>query len=104
VDLNVLKPRSVVTRLIGTVADFSRKRAHGIIALGDDMKARLVARGIAEHKILVAVNWGDGCEILPAPFEEGDGVSDFCAIDAQGREEYQLAPRIRNGVSGVVSR
>src|SRR5882762_3817445 len=30
VSLNVLKPRSVVTRLIGTVADFSRKRADGV--------------------------------------------------------------------------
>jgi len=71
VDLNVMKARSVVTRLIGTVADFSRKRADGIIALGDDMKARLVARGIPEHKILVAENWADGREIVPAPFEEG---------------------------------
>ena len=42
------------------LADFSRKRADGIIALGDDMKARLVARGIPEHKILVAENWADG--------------------------------------------
>ena len=60
VDLNVLKPRSLVTRLIGALADFSRKRADGIIALGDDMKARLVARGIPEHKIVVAENWADG--------------------------------------------
>ena len=50
VDLNVLRPRSLLTRLIGIVADFSRKRADGIIALGDDMKARLVARGIFGNK------------------------------------------------------
>jgi hypothetical protein len=29
VDLKILKPRSIVTRLIGTVADFSRNRADG---------------------------------------------------------------------------
>src|SRR5215469_5401489 len=42
IDLNVLRPRSLMTRFIGTVADFSRRRADGIIALGDDMKARLI--------------------------------------------------------------
>src|SRR4029077_10910077 len=68
--LNVLKSRSVVTRLIGAVADFSRKRADGIIVLGEDMKARLVARGIPEHKIFVVENWADGREIVPAPFDE----------------------------------
>src|SRR6202021_3194399 len=47
VDLNVLKQRSIATRLIGILADIPRKRADGIIALGDDMKAGLVARGIA---------------------------------------------------------
>ena len=52
VDLNVMKPRSVVTRLIGTVADFSRKRADGIIALGDDMKARLVAAAFPSTRFL----------------------------------------------------
>src|ERR1700685_1563962 len=54
VDLNVLKQRSIATRLIGILADFPRKRADGIIALGDDMKARLVARGRAGGKIF----WG----------------------------------------------
>jgi putative colanic acid biosynthesis glycosyltransferase WcaI len=38
VDLNVLKQRSLVTRLIGILADIPRKRAEGSIALGDDMK------------------------------------------------------------------
>jgi len=71
VDLNLLKHWSIVRRLISTLADFSRNRADGIIALGDDMKARLVARGIPEHKILVAENWADGCEIRPAPFKDG---------------------------------
>jgi colanic acid biosynthesis glycosyl transferase WcaI len=91
VDLNVLKPRSAVTRLIGTVADFSRKRADGIIALGDDMKARLVARGIPEGKILVAENWADGDEILPAPFEDGPLVVHYSGTFGLAHEEQTIA-------------
>ncbi len=71
VDLNVLAEGSILTRLIGTLADFSRNRAEGVIALGDDMKTRLVARGIPEHKIRVSENWADGREIRPAPFKDG---------------------------------
>jgi glycosyltransferase involved in cell wall biosynthesis len=95
VDLNVLKPRSVVTRLIGAMADFSRKRADGIIALGDDMKARLVARGIPEHKILVAENWADGCEILPAPFEDGPLVVHYSGTFGLSHEEQTITEAMR---------
>jgi len=95
VELNVMKPRSVVTRLIGTVADFSRKRADGIIALGDDMKARLVARGIPERKILVAENWADGCEIVPAPFEEGPLVVHYSGTFGLAHEEHTITEAMR---------
>jgi glycosyltransferase involved in cell wall biosynthesis len=95
VDLNVMKPRSVVTRLIGTVADFSRKRADGIIALGDDMKARLIARGIPEHKIIVAENWADGCEIVPAPFQEGPLVVHYSGTFGLAHEEHTITGAMR---------
>jgi len=95
VDLNVMKPRSVVTRLVGTLADFSRKRADGIIALGDDMKARLVARGIPEHKVLVAENWADGCEIVPAPFEEGPLVVHYSGTFGLAHEEHTITEAMR---------
>jgi colanic acid biosynthesis glycosyl transferase WcaI len=95
VDLNVLKPRSVATRLIGAGADFSRKRADGIVVLGDDMKARLVARGIPEHKILVAENWADGSEILPAPFEEGPLVVHYSGTLGLAHEEHTFAEAMR---------
>jgi glycosyltransferase involved in cell wall biosynthesis len=95
VDLNVMKPRSVVTRLVGTMADFSRKRADGIIALGDDMKARLVARGIPEHKILVAENWADGCEIVPAPFEDGPLVVNYSGTFGLAHEERTITEAMR---------
>ena len=95
VELNVMKPRSVVTRLVGAVADFSRKRADGIIALGDDMKARLVARGIPEHKVLVAENWADGCEIVPAPFQEGPLVVHYSGTFGLAHEEHTITEAMR---------
>jgi colanic acid biosynthesis glycosyl transferase WcaI len=94
-DLHVLKPRSIVSRLIGTLADFSRKRADGIIALGEDMKARLVARGIPEHKVFVAENWADGREIVPAPFEEGPLVVHYSGTFGLAHEYHTIAGAIR---------
>lgn len=74
VDLGVLPRDSVLTGLIGFLADWSRRNADGIIALGDDMKVRLIARGIPEERIFVAENWADGSEITPQHFPEGPFV------------------------------
>jgi glycosyltransferase involved in cell wall biosynthesis len=71
VDLSTLKPRSTLTCIIGALADWSRRNADGIIVLGEEMKARLIARDIPEHKIHVAENWADGAEITPLPFPKG---------------------------------
>jgi putative colanic acid biosynthesis glycosyltransferase WcaI len=71
IDIAVLKPDSLATRLIGAVADWSRRRADGIVALGEEMKARLMAHGVPSHKIQVVENWADGEEISPLPFPEG---------------------------------
>jgi colanic acid biosynthesis glycosyl transferase WcaI len=71
VDLGVLKRYSMATCVIGALADWSRRNADGIIVLGEDMKARLIARDIPEHKIHVAENWADAAEIVPVPFLEG---------------------------------
>jgi colanic acid biosynthesis glycosyl transferase WcaI len=95
VDLNVLKRRSIVTRLVGTFADISRKRADGIIALGDEMKARLVARGIPEHKILVAENWADGDEIVPGPFQGGPLVVHYSGTFGLAHEQHTIAEAMR---------
>ncbi len=71
VDLGTLDRRSMLACAIGALADWSRRNADGIIVLGEDMKARLIARDIPEHKIHVAENWADGTEITPAPFPGG---------------------------------
>jgi colanic acid biosynthesis glycosyl transferase WcaI len=75
VDLGVLKSRSMLACVIGALADWSRRNADGIIVLGEDMKARLIARDIPEHKIHVAENWADGEEITPLPFPDGPSPS-----------------------------
>jgi glycosyltransferase involved in cell wall biosynthesis len=95
VDLNVLRRRSVTTRLVGTLADISRKRADGIIALGDEMKARLVARGIPEHKVLVAENWADGGEIIPSPFPDGPLVVHYSGTFGLAHEQHTIAEAMR---------
>lgn len=95
VDLNVLKRQSIVTRLIGALADLSRKRADGIIVLGDDMKARLIARGIPEQKILIAENWADGEEIVPEPFPEGPFVVHYSGNFGLAHDQDTIAETMR---------
>jgi colanic acid biosynthesis glycosyl transferase WcaI len=67
VALGVLRPRSLLTRATGALADYSRRHADGIIALGPCMRERLIARGIPAWKIHVADNWADGSQIRPRP-------------------------------------
>jgi glycosyltransferase involved in cell wall biosynthesis len=72
VDMGVLSPRSPLTRILGWAFDFARLRADGIIALGDEMKDRLIAQhGIPAEKIHVCENWADGRDIDPLPFPSG---------------------------------
>lgn len=70
-DIGYFKKDGIIDRLFGCALDWSRRRAAAIIVLGEDMKARLVARGIAESKIHIAENWADGVEITPTLFPEG---------------------------------
>lgn len=67
IDLNYFKAGGLADRLTGFLADLSRRRADGIIALGECMKQRLVDRGIAPNHIAVADNWADGVAIQPQP-------------------------------------
>jgi colanic acid biosynthesis glycosyl transferase WcaI len=60
--------------VIGLLSDWPRRNADGVIVLGDDMKTRLINRGIPEDRIFVAENWADGIEITPQPFAEGPFV------------------------------
>ncbi len=70
-DIHYLKPGGLLDRLSGSALDWSRRRASAIIVLGQDMKSRLQARGIAESQIYIVENWADGNEIRPLPFPDG---------------------------------
>ena len=70
-DIGYFKKGGIAERLSGAVLDWSRRRADVIIALGEEMKARLVARGISAQKIQIAENWANGAEIKPLQFPDG---------------------------------
>jgi glycosyltransferase involved in cell wall biosynthesis len=72
VDVGLLARGSLLARITGTLADRARRGATAVIALGDCMKGRLLARGIPPGKIVIAPNWADGGLYADAaPIPEG---------------------------------
>ena len=67
VDLAHLRKGSLLHRVTGALADWSRRHAEGVIVLGECMRDRLVARGVAPEKIFVAEHWASSARITPLP-------------------------------------
>ena len=67
IDLNYFAAGGIADRVVGLLADFGRRRAVGVIALGQCMKDRLIARGIPTERIIVAENWANSASITPLP-------------------------------------
>jgi colanic acid biosynthesis glycosyl transferase WcaI len=76
-DVGYIRRGGFLDRCVGAVLDWSRRRAAAIIAIGEDMKARLMRRGVPEAKIHVAENWSDGDEITPLEFSRGPLVVQY---------------------------
>jgi glycosyltransferase involved in cell wall biosynthesis len=95
VDLGVFKPRAILTGVIGALADWSRRNADGVIVLGEDMKARLIARDIPAHKIHVAENWADGTEITPLPFPKGPLVVHYSGNFGRAHDVDTIAGAVK---------
>lgn len=76
-DLKYFKKGALADRILGTLLDWSRKRASAVIVLGEDMRSRLVARGIPESKIHIAENWADGQDIAPKALPRGPLVIQY---------------------------
>ena len=72
VDLQYVPAGGVFDRAVGSLADFSRRRSDGILALGVCMRNRLLKRGLPDTKIVVAENWADSSVISPASWPEPD--------------------------------
>ncbi len=67
VDLGYIRTGSLLEKIVGNLADWSRRHADGLIALGECMRTRLIARGIHGSKIAVVHNWADSTEIHVRP-------------------------------------
>jgi glycosyltransferase involved in cell wall biosynthesis len=59
------------------------------------MKARIVARGIPEEKIVVAENWADGDEITPHPFQRGPLVVQYSGTLGLAHEQHTVREGMR---------
>lgn len=70
VDCGYFAPGGLADRVTGTLVDWSRSRADGIIALGECMRDRLLARGTSPNKIFVSYNWADSRTISVLPFRQ----------------------------------
>lgn len=60
IDVGYFNPGGRLQRIIGMLADFSRRRSDGLLALGECMRLRLLDRGLPPEKIHIAENWADG--------------------------------------------
>ena len=65
ISLNYFEAGGVADRVVGLIADFSRRHADGILALGTCMRDRLIARGVPAAKIFITENWANGEAITP---------------------------------------
>lgn len=98
-DIGYFTLGGIVDRMVGAVLDWSRRHATGIIVLGEDMKARVGARGISEESIHVAENWADGGDIYPLPLPEGPLVIGYSGNFGLAHEVDTVAAllcRLRN--------
>ena len=73
VDCGYFQAGSLVDRSTGMLADWSRRHADGIIALGECMRDRLLARGTPADKIFISYNWADSRAIDVLPFNQEEG-------------------------------
>lgn len=67
VDLKHIREGSLLHRITGALADWSRRRADGVIVLGECMRDRLIRRGVAPERISVAEHWANSASITPMP-------------------------------------
>jgi glycosyltransferase involved in cell wall biosynthesis len=57
----------LVIGLLGRMVELYLRRADRIVAIGDTMRARLIAKGAASERVTVIENWVDTDAIVPRP-------------------------------------
>ncbi len=66
-NLGYIKAGGVIDRVVGYLADSSRRHADGILSLGRCMTLRLVRRGIPAAHMRLTENWSNSEAIRPLP-------------------------------------
>jgi len=72
VGLGTFKKGGLMDRFTGWLADTARRKADGVIVLGQCMARLMESRGVAREKIWICENWADGAEISPQRFHGGE--------------------------------
>ncbi|MBI2686000.1 MAG: glycosyltransferase family 4 protein [Acidobacteria bacterium] len=105
VELGVFTRRGLLDRLTGWLADFPRRRADGIIALGPCMERRLRQRRIGSVPIFVIHNWADGDAIRSLPFRQDGRLKVFYSGNMGLAHDFAtLIPSIRELNDGFLFR
>lgn len=86
--LGLLKPRSPITRLLRRLDTHALRRADAVVALGEDMKRRLLERGfqgLAASRLHVIRDWVDADTIRPVshatnPFRARHGLENAFVV------------------------
>lgn len=70
-DLGVIRAGGLASKLLTAIANGQRRKADGVIALGECMRSRLTAHGVAPERIRVCENWADASVVRPTPVPDG---------------------------------
>jgi glycosyltransferase involved in cell wall biosynthesis len=84
-------------RPLAAVRDWSLRRADRVVAIGEQMRARLLDRGVPEAKLAVIHNWADGAAIAWPDAPAGAQANPL-------RREWGLEGRFVVGYSGNLGR
>jgi colanic acid biosynthesis glycosyl transferase WcaI len=63
-----VQTKAPAVRFISALLLWSRRRADGIVALGECMRQRLISHGLESSRIVVAENWADDSTLASVPF------------------------------------
>jgi colanic acid biosynthesis glycosyl transferase WcaI len=78
-ELNVLRRRGLVARLLRGLAARSLRKFDAVVVIGACMKERMLARGIEPARLAVIPNWADTDAVRPTP-REGNRFRAECGV------------------------
>lgn len=70
VELKFLKRNGFFAKFALALSNSLLRRADIVIALNEDMRRRIITKGVDEDKVIIIHNWADGEQIYPIPKSE----------------------------------